>query len=533
MEVVSIIVPVYNVGKYVDQCLETITGQTYRALEIIIVYDQSTDDSYDRCLTWSNRDERIRLIVNRSRGGLAAARNQGVLQATGEYVLFVDSDDWLDTGYVQTMRDAIVRTEADFVTSSSYFEVESENTSIRHGMPEGTYRTKEMRELLLCGDFVTMWKKLYRRKWLLDNQLMQPELFHYEDWGTYPLLVANAKTVYVSAVPGTYYRLQREGALSLDSEAALLADFRKTMEFMFDYLETHDKYESVQKPLKYYCLRDYYMRMLWNSDCGNGQGREILKSMEEDIWGPRFGKPNFLSFQYIVSGSFSLRWEVQKACLIDSKVDKHFCFSSLIAVCSENRMQRVSHGNAFRQKQLEQELQSALWRTIEEASENTLFFLDFMEERFDVLELEEGVYLTESDAFRDSSLANTEYMKRIKSGSAEHMALWKKACEKLVLTLKEHLKPEQIVLVKNRMAPVYGNFVTRKPYENHREIERINTMLGQMEDYFTGLLPNVTVLENDPEYLFTDDQFRLGRRPEYTNNAWYMKIGLQIFGKIA
>lgn len=533
MDTVSVIVPVYNVGKYVDQCLESVTKQTYQDLEIIIIYDRSTDDSYARCLSWSNRDKRIRLTVNQNRGGLAAARNLGVTQATGKYVLFVDSDDWLDVEYIRTMRDALVRSGADFVTSSTYFEAEPDHISVCHGMPEGLYQTKEMREILLCGDFVTMWKKLYRREWLLEHQLMQPELFHYEDWGTYPLMAANAKTVYVSAVPGAYYRLSGEGSLSLDNEAAILADFRKTIQFMFDYLETREKYDPFRRALQYYCFKDYCMRMLLNFKSGNVQARKILEKIKEDILIPRFGALDFLSFHYIVSGSFSLRWEVQRACLIDSKVDDHFCFSSLISVCSGNRGQKVSHKNAFRQRQIEQEMESALLRTIGEAEEDALFFLDFMEERFDVLELEEGAYVTDSDAFRESSLANAEYIRRIPSGSDEHMALWKQACEKLVSELRRRFAPERIVLVKNRMAPVYGNFAARKPYENGQKMEEINAMLERMEAYFVGLLPNITVLENDSEYLFTDEQFRLGRHPEYANNAWYMKIGLQIFEKIA
>ncbi len=532
METVSIVVPVYNVGKYIDQCLASITEQTYQNLEIIIVYDNSSDDSYAHCLAWSRRDKRIQLIVNQKRGGLAAARNLGVSRATGEYVLFVDSDDWLDPRYIEMMRDTIARTGADFVASSSYYEATPDNVSIRHEMPEGLYDTKEMREILLCDDFVTMWKKLYRREWLLDHQLMQPELFHYEDWGTYPLMVASADTVYVSAVPGTYYRLQREGALSLDSETALLADFEKTMQFMFEYLEKSGRYDSVRPALRYYCFKDYCTRMLLNLESGNRKAGECLEKIRQETLIPRFGTLDFLSSRYIVFGGFSLRWEVQKACLTDSKVDEHFCFSSLIAACSRHQGQEIAHKNDFRRKQMEQEMKSALLGTIGETNENTFFFLDFMEERFDVLEVEEGIYVTESDAFLESNLRNTEYIRRIKSGSDEHMALWKSACEKLASELKRHLKPERIFLIKNRMSSTYGNFASRKPYENQREIERINKMLERMEAYFTGCLPEATVLESDAKYLFTDEQFRLGRYPEYANNAWYMRTALQIFERI-
>ena len=332
---ISVIIPVYNVEKYIDQCLESVVGQTCGDLEIIIIYDNSSDDSYAHCLAWSRRDKRIQLIVNQKRGGLAAARNLGVSRATGEYVLFVDSDDWLDPRYIEMMRDIIARTGADFVASSSYYEATPDNVSIRHGMPEGLYQTEEMRQLLLCGDFVTMWKKMYRREWLLEHRLMQPELFHYEDWGTYPLLVASAGTVYVSEVPGVYYRLEREGSLSFDNETDILTDFREALQFMFDYLDKHEAEAMEGATVKYYCLRDYYGRMLTNIKSKNLQAGKVLEDTKKQLLVPRFGEFDFAAVNCLIMGSFSLRWEVQKGCLMDSKAEKHFCFSSLIAALAK------------------------------------------------------------------------------------------------------------------------------------------------------------------------------------------------------
>lgn len=531
---VSIIIPVYNVEKYIDQCMESVTGQTYRDLEIIIVYDECEDNSYARCQDWSQKDDRIRLIVNQNRKGLAAARNSGILQATGEFVMFVDSDDWLDSHCVQVMLDAIIRSGADFVASSSYFETRPEETSIRHGMPEGLYQTEEMRELLLCDGYVTMWNKLYRRKWLSENQLTQPELYYYEDWGTYPTMITAAKAIYVSSRSCVYYRLGREGSLSSDNEAAIIRAFRKTMKFMFEHLEKQEKWDSIWRFIRYYCFRDYYGRKLANLKSGNRQAGEILENIRKEEMIARFGAFDFFLPNYIVLGSFSLRWEVQKGCLLDSKTERHFCFSSLISIFSAKCNQGVTHPNSFRQKQLEQEMEGVLLKEIEKADDRTLFFLDFLEERFDILEVSKGTYITESDAFKESGLnASSKYMRRIKSGSDEHMKLWRKACDGLLELIRRNLRPEQIVLVKNRMSLTYGNFTYKKPYESERELKGINQMLGQMEEYFIEHMPDITVVENSPEYLFTDDQFRLGCYPEYANNAWYMKVGLQIFEKIA
>ena len=92
-EKVSIIVPVYNVEKYIDQCMESICTQTYKRIEIVIVCDESTDDSSVKCRSWADKDQRIRLILNHQRKGLGAARNIGLRSATGRYIVYVDSDD--------------------------------------------------------------------------------------------------------------------------------------------------------------------------------------------------------------------------------------------------------------------------------------------------------------------------------------------------------------------------------------------------------------------------------------------------------
>jgi len=91
---VSVIIPVYRVEKYLDRCVKSIVNQTYRNLEIILVDDGSPDNCPQICDEWSSRDERIR-TVHRDNGGLSCARNTGLSTATGDYVTFADSDDWI------------------------------------------------------------------------------------------------------------------------------------------------------------------------------------------------------------------------------------------------------------------------------------------------------------------------------------------------------------------------------------------------------------------------------------------------------
>jgi len=111
---ISVIVPVYNVGAYVEACLESIVNQTYDNLEIIVVDDGSTDDSGNQCDRWAERDERIR-VIHQPNGGLSAARNTGLDAMHGENVMMVDSDDVLHPAAARLLLDAMHSSRADVV----------------------------------------------------------------------------------------------------------------------------------------------------------------------------------------------------------------------------------------------------------------------------------------------------------------------------------------------------------------------------------------------------------------------------------
>lgn len=111
---VSVIVPVYNVEKYLDKCLESIMNQTYQNFEIIIVNDGSTDNSLQICRQWEERSPQIKLI-NKENEGLGFARNTGLQHATGDYILFVDSDDFISSNMIEKLYETLNSTESDTV----------------------------------------------------------------------------------------------------------------------------------------------------------------------------------------------------------------------------------------------------------------------------------------------------------------------------------------------------------------------------------------------------------------------------------
>lgn len=177
MEQISIIVPVYNVGKYLPQCLDSLINQTYENLEIICVNDGSTDRSYEILQRYAVRDARIRVITQENQGA-SVARNRGLAVAQGDYIMFVDGDDWIDLDTCQRAIETAEKHGTDVVFWSYVREYEYEskeklmpldNENVLHGD-----EAKDMlhrRQLGLIGEelahpeyadsMVTVWGKLY------------------------------------------------------------------------------------------------------------------------------------------------------------------------------------------------------------------------------------------------------------------------------------------------------------------------------------------------------------------------------------
>ena len=114
-KLVSLIIPVYNVEQYLKQCLESVKNQIYPNIEVILVNDGSTDNSLSICRYYAQENGWI--LVNQENSGLSAARNAGINQSTGEYIAFLDSDDWIEPDFIQNMIESVEKYDADIVES--------------------------------------------------------------------------------------------------------------------------------------------------------------------------------------------------------------------------------------------------------------------------------------------------------------------------------------------------------------------------------------------------------------------------------
>lgn len=202
----SIVVPVYNVEATLGRCLQSIVGQNYHDFEVILVDDGSPDGCPQLCDEWAARDDRIRAI-HQPNGGLSAARNTGIGQARGEYITFVDSDDYLapDT-YEQVMP---LTATADIVEFPLYRHFGSPKQALVSFEPH-TYT--DMKAYWLEGQAYIhsyAWNKIYRRQ--LFNDVHFPEGRVFEDAATLPLLLQKARQVTTTNRGLYYYCMNKDG----------------------------------------------------------------------------------------------------------------------------------------------------------------------------------------------------------------------------------------------------------------------------------------------------------------------------------
>lgn len=535
MEKISIIIPVYNVEEYIDQCLQSVHEQTYQNLEIILVYDESEDRSYEKCLNWRRKDKRIRLICNQLRKGLGAARNQAICEASGDYITFLDSDDWMEKTYVQRLYEFMLKTETDFVVSSDWKHIGEDDICDKHVFPEMIIEEKE-KSVALCL-YPTVWGKLFKRNWIIQHNIFNPEIFHCEDWSTLPLMVLQASRIGVMQGSGIYYRVERPGALTdhrvQENYFALLKDAGAAFEYFLSYIEKYSLFEKNSLFLEKYCKRIYQSLFSKSLTYSNQEGFEILNKIKHKVLERYFPQIGYEEpAKYYLLGGFSLRWEFQRTLTNWRECMEHYCFSSIISVMSCCKDMRVTHKNSFRQMQINQDITSELLGEISHNWDHAFLLLDFMEEHNDIMEMPDGSFCTYSEALEEADITNYNVGRLIQNGTAEFWNLWMEKCDKWIEFIRKYFTADRVILIRNRFAESFGTQMDQHYYNEREKIIQKNKMIKKMESYFIKKYPEVSTINPNNKYLFTDELFRHECRPDYINEAYYEQVSILLYEKL-
>ena len=212
MELVSVIVPVYNVEKYLKKCVDSILSQSYQNIEVILINDGSLDGSGEICEAYVKKDERIKYITQNN-SGLGKTRNRGVEEASGKYLLFVDSDDYIENTMIEKLYHNITESHADVASCGVYNVYRQKCIPLCEKEEKFLCDVEKAFGLLLVGEKIpgSSCNKLYRSE-LLDK-VKFPEGVLYEDVKFHLDLMQIIQSVHVDTTP-LYYYVHREESIT-------------------------------------------------------------------------------------------------------------------------------------------------------------------------------------------------------------------------------------------------------------------------------------------------------------------------------
>lgn len=211
----SIIVPVYNVGEYLNKCVESILCQTYQNFELILVDDGSTDNSPQICDFYEKKDSRIK-VIHKSNGGLSSARNEGIKSSIGDYIIFIDSDDyWSNDSFLRCVNENIDEDEKKSIVAWSFEKVTTDNYIYKDVASIRQYRLdNDYKELIKTGKiFASAWFIAISRCLFNNNSLFFEENVKSEDVEWFARLLNIVESI--NYIDGKYYAYrQRENSIS-------------------------------------------------------------------------------------------------------------------------------------------------------------------------------------------------------------------------------------------------------------------------------------------------------------------------------
>ena len=240
---ISIIVPIYMIDKYLGICIESIINQTYRNIEIILVDDGSKDRCPGICDLYAKKDSRIK-VIHKPNGGLVSARKAGLRESNGEYISYVDGDDWIGTGFIENLCTVAVTSGADMVCAGQTRDLFLKSAHFNNAIPTGIYQGEKLTELwksmISYGEYYRpgistyVWNKLFKRDILLSPQSTVDNRISIGEDGavTYPALL-KCKCVAVVDNVAYHYR-QREDSMLKQSTS--YADEAQKLKYLYDYM---------------------------------------------------------------------------------------------------------------------------------------------------------------------------------------------------------------------------------------------------------------------------------------------------------
>ena len=320
----SVIVPVYNVEKYLKRCLESILVQSWNDYEIILVDDGSTDSSAQICDLYAEKYEMIR-VIHKENKGLSDTRNRGIEEASGEYVYFPDSDDWLEPNTFSELSDVIEELTYDIISfNREFFTSEEDKLISAKSRIQKLSGKQALLEMLKQSDVTGFANdKIYRKKLFLDNDIEFPVGKYYEDLGTNYKLFLKATKVYVTNQKYYHYLITNPDSITQSWNEQKLQDmFGFYREIYYSPL-IREKFEELEIEI----LQAFYINglihilsSLYKSNI-SAQYSDIEKDIKQEIVKNSLGvtkllnQPNKIKYLLYKLGLLKILFETQSKLL--------------------------------------------------------------------------------------------------------------------------------------------------------------------------------------------------------------------------
>jgi glycosyltransferase involved in cell wall biosynthesis len=237
----SVIIPVYNTEKYLTRCLQSIVNQTFTDFEVIIVNDGSTDNSSNIISEYEDKYQFIKKI-DKKNGGLSDSRNTGVTSATGDYIIFVDSDDYVAEDMLSTIDGITIRDNSPELIKFTHYEI---NGNDKREIKSGEYQNSVGQDLIVVFiknkiNYEPAWLYAYRRDFWAKNNFQYAYKRSHEDFGLTPIILLCAKTVSVVDVP-LYYYIKRSDSITTTNDTDKITKNVYDVLYGFDEILTYIK----------------------------------------------------------------------------------------------------------------------------------------------------------------------------------------------------------------------------------------------------------------------------------------------------
>ncbi|MDE7311143.1 MAG: glycosyltransferase [Eubacterium sp.] len=514
LPLVSIIIPAFNAEEYLHRCLESVWTQNYVNWECIIINDGSKDATAQIAQEWVYKDRRF-LYFYQQNQGMGLARNRAVSLAKGEYVTFIDSDDWVEPDYVRAMFFAMAENHADVCKSNFYFH------DIAQEQIWAADITDEV-DVMSMKTYIhpNMWCNMFSIDLFRDNAIKMPGM-PLEDLAVYPLLLLKASKVVSIAKPVYHYQI---------NTGASVMDHVENMRYYPDAVSHLVKEAERLQILAEY--QDLFMRIAAYHMIGalNSRIRKNCSEQEFEEYKKEwctFLNETFPAFHeeydfnhYWIWGSYNLSriiaymklWNGYY--LAGKDLPFYFGFTSMISLFKREKEVLefpIETENVFRADMLDKETKCSFLEI--QPGEDDYLLVDLLEERFDMIKMAENTYVTQNDMWLECSTG--EKLDILKRYEKECFELWKHSCDMFISFVSERFKKGHIILVENYLAKKCKN--QKGLWLLWDQSETMNAILKKYYDYFKEQMPHVLVLQIPEGMDYTDAASKYGTEPNYLN----------------